>query len=457
MNNFDTTYYLCALSHLDEGFREKIINDFIDEEYKSLSPSYGIDIVPIIKHCIASNRIHLFRNILLSLVFLFILLSIKSGDFSLIFILLTLSWIIVFIKLLSSHLLINGLALIPNKTLAVLNKRHNFSYIKEKLKQAKNAQDSNIIIYDRFLPFIGFGSKLDSWSFTLDTSKGKNEANNVISPSSFELIELYSLLTARIDELDIKTLTIKDRLFVDGQKIDCMENLNLLVNQFNRPICNIDDDIVKSYINNINNYIRYYKCFHISLFDGDIVSSIFLRFTQIKQNLYIEFNIYLLPPLDEEYYKIVDSAKEISRYKKVFEIALKTTIRFLFLLVFSPFIILAKIFSLLPKDKNKKTKELIRKKLFNYGATTSMREYFSSLKYLKYSQILDQDMYSKVIQRRTLDTITEFLDSKGIDTSDLKDRKNTIYNNGIIVSGGSIETNNLTVGQQAKSTIVNRE
>jgi hypothetical protein len=456
MNNFDVTYYLCALAHLNQSFREMVINEFIDEEYKALGISYGVDIVPVIKHCVAANRSQFIRDLLLTFCLIAILVFLGNKSYFLCILFILLSWFIVFTQLFLAHLFTAKIALIPNRAIALLNKKHDFSKIKHKLKKADDAQYSNVIIYNNFLPFIGFGLNLDRWSFAIDINK-KKELNSQLYPCAFEAKELYLFVSDQVYELNIKSLKIEDKLFVDGKSSYELENLHLLPSQFNRPLSNIKDKIVNYYIDNHNDNIRYYKCFHVTLWDGALILSIFLKFTKIKQNLYVEFNNYLLTPLKEEYCKTVDSIKELSRLKKISEIAGKTTFKFLFLLIISPLIFFTKVFSLFTSKEDSQTKELIRKKLFNYGASTSLREKISASEYQRYFQLADQDMYTKIVQRRILDAITEFLDEKGIDTSDLNDRTTAILNNGVIVSGGSVNTENLTVGKQAKSTIINNK
>jgi len=61
-------------------------------------------------------------------------------------------------------------------------------------------------------------------------------------------------------------------------------------------------------------------------------------------------------------------------------------------------------------------------------------------------------MYLKAIERQILDALVEFLKSKNIDTSDLKASQQTILNTGVVVSGGSVTAENLSVGAGARVT-----
>lgn len=92
---------------------------------------------------------------------------------------------------------------------------------------------------------------------------------------------------------------------------------------------------------------------------------------------------------------------------------------------------------------------------FDYGAVTSIRELASSNEYRHYFQKLDREMFLKILERQILDSITNFLDVHNIDTSDLRAREDVILNNGVIVTGGSVAAQNLTVGERAKSVMNN--
>ena len=108
------------------------------------------------------------------------------------------------------------------------------------------------------------------------------------------------------------------------------------------------------------------------------------------------------------------------------------------------------------KQKKEKIKEIKSNYAFNYGAITSLRERVSdSNEYNRYFQKLDQEMYLKSIERRIVDGLSKFLDGKNIDTSDFKETRSTILNHGVMVSGGSVQAQNLTVGERAKSIISN--
>ena len=60
-------------------------------------------------------------------------------------------------------------------------------------------------------------------------------------------------------------------------------------------------------------------------------------------------------------------------------------------------------------------------------------------------------MYLRLTERQILNGIIDFLDSKNIDTSDLKKREQVILNEGVIMTGGNVVAENIIVGKNAKS------
>jgi hypothetical protein len=66
-------------------------------------------------------------------------------------------------------------------------------------------------------------------------------------------------------------------------------------------------------------------------------------------------------------------------------------------------------------------------------------------------------MYFKVLVKNILDSILTYLEENNVDVSELKQRQSMILNNGAIVSGGSMTTENLSVGEGAKVDAVKQK
>lgn len=56
------TRYLCAAAHLDETFRLRAINELLFQPHRAVAPSFGVDIVPVLRHCLLAHRRVLLRD-----------------------------------------------------------------------------------------------------------------------------------------------------------------------------------------------------------------------------------------------------------------------------------------------------------------------------------------------------------------------------------------------------------
>jgi len=70
-----TTRYLCAAAHLDPLFRSQVLEKIIDEDNKAFGISYGVDLVPIVKHCLMAQRRKDIRDAIVASLFIIDLFS----------------------------------------------------------------------------------------------------------------------------------------------------------------------------------------------------------------------------------------------------------------------------------------------------------------------------------------------------------------------------------------------
>lgn len=65
----NATRYLCAAAYLDPMFANTVIGELLGT-HRAVVPSDGIDLVPIIRHCLNARRMQLLRDVLVSLLLL---------------------------------------------------------------------------------------------------------------------------------------------------------------------------------------------------------------------------------------------------------------------------------------------------------------------------------------------------------------------------------------------------
>lgn len=59
----DATRYLCAAAYLDEDFSRLVLDEVLHQPHRAVAPSYGIDLGPIIRHCLEARRRAFVRDV----------------------------------------------------------------------------------------------------------------------------------------------------------------------------------------------------------------------------------------------------------------------------------------------------------------------------------------------------------------------------------------------------------
>ena len=77
----NATRYLCAAAYLAPSFANTVISELVGS-HRAVAPSRGIDLEPIIRHCLKARRMQLTRDILLSILLLAGVVVATSGLFA---------------------------------------------------------------------------------------------------------------------------------------------------------------------------------------------------------------------------------------------------------------------------------------------------------------------------------------------------------------------------------------
>jgi hypothetical protein len=448
----ETTRYLCAAAYLDKRFADEVVLYVLQEEYRAVAPSYGVDIVPVICHCLAARRRRLLHDSILTSLVLGMLPLLFIPGVSLVgwaVLVLLLGCIVVFVAFwLDRRMLADNL--LRDRFDADAAPAPTSPRDARLIRELEHDVQSNITVYSGFSPFVGSGIDNDGWSFTTNTKKGKETLHGVAEPIPFEPHELYDFVSTDLRELHIEGLHVENRLFINGR--DIRDLSWILPDQFSRPLAAVDNAQVQHFLHAPTQRVRHYLVVQVLAWHGELVVSIFLRFTQVGATLFSEAAYFLLPPVREEYHE-VDDMGPVPDAHAVIKLIAKAAVATPGLLVLSPVRVTQWMLSGPRRSlKRRSTLRRIRtSSTFDYGSAWSLRESGMSTEYSRYFQKLDREMYIKLTQQRILDLITEFLDKRNIDTSDLKERQSSIMNNGVIVSGGSIQAKNMAVGVGARA------
>jgi hypothetical protein len=311
--------------------------------------------------------------------------------------------------------------------------------------------DQNLIVYKGFMPFVGAGTDLGGWSFSVATDKPKEILGRPAQPKLFSAAALYDSLDCSLNALGLDGLSSRDYFFVSGS--DIRDDRSILPLVDSRPVQVFNTEIAAQYRLGSDSRIRQYKWIHVEDWGNELVLSFFLRCCLRGNSLFVELKRFLLTPISDQYRR-VDQIRPLN-WRSMAALLLTSVIVAPFYALFSPLALLLKINegmeSIFNTERRRRQKEISDNPIFNYGAETSIREKFSSNQFTHYYQKIDGDFYTKVIEREILDEIVCFLDDHNIDTSDIKEQQTTILNSGIIVHGGDVKADSLAVGAGARA------
>lgn len=313
------------------------------------------------------------------------------------------------------------------------------------------SDEQNLVIYSGFMPFVGAGLDLGGWSFVTFVDKPKIE-DRPETITSFTVSELYADIDAAVENLRLPGLRRQDFYFIRGTDL---RDTKIVTDLAARP----PQILVAEQVARLaatDSRLRHYKCSQIILWGGEVVISQFLRCTLLGSSLFVEMKRFLLPPLATQYHNVDTLAPD--RASTWIGLLLVSLIVSPVSAVFGPAFALEMLMDRIGRSRviqrgrtARRHKEIVRNKLHDYGASASLRASLAQNAFMHFFQKSDADFAGKVIERKLLDQLVQFLDARGIDSTEIKDRQRTILNNGILVQGGDVRAESLAVGQGAQA------
>jgi len=473
--NSESSRLLCAAAYLNSGFRKQVVKKYSHEQCKAFAPSFGIDLATVVQHCHRAERKLNQREwwlLLPAAVIGYIWLSNASA-------------VVVTPETAANYALIVVAAYLLGFAICLFYDWHtNFivthNFIRgrfdpdtlleledQNIGHLRASEGGNVLIYSGFTPFVGSGLNLTGWSFALDLRKpcepglgavthspeetASNTPRHARIPEEVSIHALYDRVSSDLAELDLDRLSVEDKLYVNGQ--DIRDDKRFLRNPLSAPQNHVDAEVVRNAMLESEQRLRHYRCIRVVDWSGELVLSIFLRFSKLSHNLFAEASYFLLTPVATQYRRI-DSMTPHLTFRRVFSMITKAAFATPFLILLSPLILLGRAHERVSLwlSRREQRKCIVDNPSYDYGADFSLRQWASSNEYQRYFQKLDKEMYLKVLEKNILDSILSFLEEKNVDVSELKQRQTAILNTGVIVSGGTLAAGSLAVGEGAKTS-----
>ena len=445
--------YLIAKLLLDSSYRQKL-KMMMENEHRAFAPELGVNLGQVARiGLLLENRDKRYKTIFFW-IFLISLMIFWNNPVAGFWIYILVSLGVYYQKSQQERFYLMKFVSKQYNDLDFLEKELSAKFGGQNLSREIPDGDQNLVVYSGFIPFVGSGYDMGGWSFPINIQKPKESLGAVSELRPFEIEDLYLHIENTLFNCGLDGLSTQDLLFVNGRQV--RDITWILPSKHSYPVRLVDNQFVEDFKKKNDSDIRHYKAVRIFDWGNEIVVSYFLRFAIKGKYLFIEANRFLLTPVAEQYREIdTYLSPEIKDYLGLAGSCL----------IIGPFVVFGGALSVLnrglrwiqEKDilgfrARKKKSKMERDVFYDYGAKNSLRLEASDGRYQHFFQKLDKEMYFKILEKEFFDAILSFLDEHNIDISEMRERTDTILNNGLIVQGGEVNAESLSVGAGAKST-----
>ncbi|MFF2549940.1 zinc ribbon domain-containing protein [Nocardia sp. NPDC058058] len=473
----EATRYLCAAVHFESALARIVVQNVMEEPLCAVAQSPQVDLEAVCRHAVAARWRQAIRDGILAVLLLgFIVYSLLPDDsssspldgasellaipllllglFGLLPYLLVVGWCVIFTEQCLARWGSTAHTLRRDKFRRADAPRTPNDPAVEQLAHVSHYANSNLTVYQGYNPFLGHGWSVRGWSFALDITKRQRPQDPI---ESFAVVDLNKRLHKRVGELDVAGINVYNRLFVNGD--DIHQDGRLLPDPYGRPVAWIDDTVMTALMDRPENNARPYLATEIVGWDGELVWSAFVRLVLSETSLFVEMNCCVLPPLRLSFHEIDElllrpAPKPVLRLMGHSARILPRT-----LLNCVPSVIHAMFSAPLYRRKQRRQRKQIREmRSFNHGARISIREAASDLRrnkgdlslgYHRYFQFLDEQMYTKTVEKRVIEALGEFLVEHNIDPDELLRRAEQVVNNSVTFAGDATIMNSAIGGGSA--------
>jgi hypothetical protein len=464
--DLEATRYLSAATQLSLGYAEFVVEKVINERFRALAPTFGVDVPVVAKWAIKALRTRANRDYVLSfMLILFALLSILTFQWMLVVILaptmLLASWLVVSWEYWERiHHTVIGRMLRGrfDPTQAPVPRQGTH---RQRLEEVEKRRDGNLVVFSGHSAFVGSGQRLYFQKILLDVSRGTEQKDGTLKePKPFDSQDVH---TAIVEAFDCKVglgkrlenLKVYERLFVNGLNIQGSK-LFRRKDSLRSPPTSVDKVFLADAAKHPTPEARTYVCVEMTGWKGQLVVTLFVRVVHTGDSLYIEWTFRVLPPLRRQFL-VIDEFYQGSKRLQVrnsLRCGLQEAIP---ALLGSPF----KALSAYRRPYVARRLELWqadiikRGYVFDYGAQKSIREEACGRQRQHYFLARDESMYVLLAQQKLTQAIGYFLDEHDVALADFHAQAKNIFNQTLnITNVGDIkDSTGVVIGSNSKANV----
>jgi hypothetical protein len=304
---------------------------------------------------------------------------------------------------------------------------------------ANSDQSGNLVVYRGFGPFVGAGERYLPISFAIPLEPAATDGtDDAVAPQPFTLTELYDhisehLLTLRdshslapsarfagLTEYEQAIAPVDDVLLNFG---DPRSRL-VLPGLDQPPAQSVAPEHLAMLAEGSLEWLRYYRCYRLETWDRDVTVSAYLHLGAGERMLYVEWTPCLLRPVADRY-------RQVDRVPVAPLIPLRDGLVDLLSL---PYTLPGRTVRLCRRIRTAR-QAAGTVAADRYGTLQSLREMGSGGTFGNYFQGTDVDRYLKLLQRRLVRSIGEFLDARKISSTSFVAQAAPIINNNAYING----------------------
>ena len=311
--------------------------------------------------------------------------------------------------------------------------------------------DQNLWAYSGFSPFDGAGFEVGGWSFVVDSSRPNNVLGMLNTLRPFQTNEILQAVEGAVGGIGHRGLLCRDYVVLHGSNLP---NVAAAESGIWRTVQHVESSLFEVLQDGEDDRLRHYKWIQLHDWGSELVVSSFLFCSRVSDEVYIECRHHLLTALAPEYRK-VDALTNSTwwtglrwSFARVLLAPLDVALSLCWL-IYRP---LAALPRLLKIQDLWDRMIMADEPRYNFGGAISLRQAVAGRLFTHYFQKTDKQMLEKLIDKRILDSLVDFFESHGVDTSEIKERQSTILNNGIIVQGGDVKAQTMAVGRGARAS-----
>lgn len=307
-------------------------------------------------------------------------------------------------------------------------------------------RETNLVVFSGGNPFTNFGLPVGEWHLNADIKREKTAANSALaqaSPVEPDIDEVYSRVLTSLKtttEIDLEVFTL---YLIQGQDVP-----EVIKPKGAHPIPTWHEPKELDEISyRLDASVRKYVCVSRSIWKHNVVASYFLSVRKIGEDICLDIFSILMPPLAEQYQRFDDDLPETFGGNVMAVIGN---------LIWAPLRPINAVLVLCSglfraRDLKRLKRQVKNNPRFDFGAPNGIRMVASTFGAMDYYQNADRRTVDSVFVGRILRTFLDYLDECAVDTSELREQRTTIINQGLIVQSGDVNANSIAVGANAKA------